>query len=102
MNNVAISPSIAMYALQNQNVERKIVKNIEIKNKIVNDTIDDRETTNISDINITEPTNISDTNLNETTNISDINLNETTNISDINVTELDVNLGTNMPDFATL
>jgi hypothetical protein len=29
-------------------------------------------------------------------------LNETTNISDINVTELDVNLGTNMPDFATL
>ena len=30
MNNVAISPSIAMYALQNQNVDRKIVKKIEI------------------------------------------------------------------------
>jgi len=31
MNNIAISPSIAMYALQNQNVERKIAKNIELK-----------------------------------------------------------------------
>jgi hypothetical protein len=30
MNNVAISPKIFMYALQNQNVERKIAKHIEI------------------------------------------------------------------------
>jgi hypothetical protein len=31
MNNVAISPKIFMYALQNQNVERKIAKQIDIK-----------------------------------------------------------------------
>ena len=31
MNNIAISPKISMYALQNQNVERKIAKQIDIK-----------------------------------------------------------------------
>lgn len=31
MNNIAISPKIFMYALQNQNVERKIAKHIDIK-----------------------------------------------------------------------
>lgn len=31
MNNIAISPHIFMYALQNQNVERKIAKQIDIK-----------------------------------------------------------------------
>ena len=31
MNNIAISPNIFMYALQNQNVERKIAKQIDIK-----------------------------------------------------------------------
>ena len=31
MNNIAISPNISMYALQNQNVERKIAKQIDIK-----------------------------------------------------------------------
>lgn len=31
MNNIAISPHIFMYALQNQNVERKIAKKIDIK-----------------------------------------------------------------------
>jgi hypothetical protein len=30
MNNIAISPQIFMYALQNQNVERKIAKKKEI------------------------------------------------------------------------
>ena len=30
MNNIAISPNIFMYALQNQNVECKIVKNLDI------------------------------------------------------------------------
>lgn len=84
MNNVAISPSIAMYALQNQNVDRKIVKKIEIKNKNVTESFDN-ETTNISDINVTETFD-----------------NETTNISDTNVTELDVNLEPNASDFATL
>ena len=32
MNNIAISPHIFMYALQNQNVERKTAKQIDIKN----------------------------------------------------------------------
>ena len=45
MNNIAISPSIAMYALQNQNVERKIAKNIELTNTKSN-------TTNIDTIDI--------------------------------------------------
>ena len=31
MNNIAISPKIFMYALQNQNVERKIAKQIDLK-----------------------------------------------------------------------
>ncbi len=31
MNNIAISPHIFMYALQNQNVERKTAKQIDIK-----------------------------------------------------------------------
>jgi hypothetical protein len=31
MNNIAISPKICMYALQNQNVERKIAKQMDIK-----------------------------------------------------------------------
>jgi hypothetical protein len=41
MNNIAISPHIFMYALQNQNVERKIAKKIDIKelNKEVNNEV---------------------------------------------------------------
>lgn len=48
MNNIAILPTIIMYALQNQNVERKIVKNI------VNNNSDQSETVNTekSDIQI--------------------------------------------------
>ena len=83
MNNVAISPSIAMYALQNQNVDRKIIKKIDIKNNKNEPVID---TTNISDINIndTDDSNISDTPI------------ET--VTETNVTELDVNSGTNIAD----
>ena len=85
MNNVAISPSIAMYALQNQNVDRKIVKNIDINNNnnknIVVINTNDKDTTNISDINIIEP--------------NDNNTPITT------VTETDVNLETNVADLAT-
>jgi hypothetical protein len=76
MNNLAISPSIAMYALQNQNVDRKIVKKIEINNK--------------------------NTVVTDTTNISDINVTDTTNISDTVVTELDVNLETNVAELAAI
>jgi hypothetical protein len=63
MNNIAISPSIAMYALQNQNVERKIAKQIDLKSPtslplvveepVVEETLalaEDTNTTNIADI----------------------------------------------------
>ena len=52
MNNIAISPNICMYALQNQNVERKIAKNIGLKPEHTNisETVPVSETTNISDI----------------------------------------------------
>jgi hypothetical protein len=92
MNNVAICPSIAMYALQNQNVDRKIVKKIDIKNTNVNN-INVTETTNISDINVTEQFD------NNTTNISDI---LDTNITETTVSELDVNLGTNIAELSTI
>ena len=51
MNNVAISPNIFMYALQNQNVERNTVRQIDIKtlqktNHYNNDTTDLNELTN--------------------------------------------------------
>ena len=51
MNNVAISPNIFMYALQNQNVERKTVRQIDIKSlqktdNYKNDTTDINELTN--------------------------------------------------------
>lgn len=38
MNNIAISPKILLYALQNQNVERKIAKSIEINKLKANST----------------------------------------------------------------
>ena len=53
MNNIAISPKIFMYALQNQNVERKIVKKLDI-----------RETSN--------NTNSGSTSVDELTNSNDI------------------------------
>jgi hypothetical protein len=76
MNNLAISPNIFMYALQNQNVERKIAKKIDIKhlqkqepenintNKSYNDTseidniINSSNITPISEINISNDNNI--------------------------------------------
>jgi hypothetical protein len=77
MNNIAIIPSIFMYALQNQNVERKIAKKIDIKNVSVSNT---PLNTNM------EPT--TNTNLEYTVENND-NIDEqlistsTTNISDI-------------------
>jgi hypothetical protein len=47
MNNIAISPNIFMYALQNQNVERKIAKKIDLKQPLVEEPIVDTNTTNI-------------------------------------------------------
>ena len=66
MNNIAISPTIAMYALQNQNVERKIAKNIDLKKSVTN-TVSNTDT---NGININETTDISNTN--ETTDIPSI------------------------------
>ena len=84
MNNIAISPHIFMYALQNQNVERKTAKQIDIKNLNQNQDLnqdlnqeqkeDDKNTTNISDINnignignILPDTMLDGTSLNNTT-----------------------------------
>jgi hypothetical protein len=66
MNNIAISPNIAMYALQNQNVERKIAKKIDFKSTtsaaLAEELLDqslaqpfvaeDANTTQISDIHV--------------------------------------------------
>ena len=48
MNNIAISPHIFMYALQNQNVERKTAKQIDIKS--LQQEQGKEETTNISEL----------------------------------------------------
>jgi hypothetical protein len=54
INNIAISPKIFLYALQNQNVECKIVKNLETD--VVTDAVTDlepsKETTLIEDLHI--------------------------------------------------
>jgi hypothetical protein len=46
MNNLAICPSIFMYALQNQNVERKIAKKIDIKHLQQTENANEENTTN--------------------------------------------------------
>jgi hypothetical protein len=79
MNNIAISPHIFMYALQNQNVERKTAKQIDIKN--LNSDINANIKSDIkSDINTNINSNISNDanfeNQENTTNISDILLND--------------------------
>ncbi len=51
MNNIAISPHIFMYALQNQNVERKTAKQIDIKTLQQKEIVENNETTNISELN---------------------------------------------------
>ena len=67
MNNIAISPHIFMYALQNQNVERKIAKQIDIKklNQVSQTSLE----TNIEIIEKNfDSTNI-ETNLNQETTV---------------------------------
>ncbi len=83
MNNIAISPNICMYALQNQNVERKIAKKIDIKNLAYSENentykVDDSGETGINSMNYYNENNESN---NDTTNITDIN------VTDINVTQ---------------
>jgi hypothetical protein len=48
MNNIAISPNIFMYALQNQNVERKIAKKIDLKQPVAEEP--DTKDTNTTSI----------------------------------------------------
>jgi hypothetical protein len=59
MNNIAISPNIFMYALQNQNVERKIAKKIDLKQPAVEEpvikAVEDTSTTSIGDIPLADP-----------------------------------------------
>jgi hypothetical protein len=57
MNNIAISPKIFMYALQNQNVECKIVKKLDIKESINNSTSINELTNNDDNININDDDN---------------------------------------------
>ena len=65
MNNIAISPNIAMYALQNQNVERKIAKKIDID--LLNQPINTNTNTNTVNVDV----NVKEV-INETTEISDL------------------------------
>ncbi len=76
MNNIAISPNIAMYALQNQNVEHKIAKKIDMTYLDTNKNNNNATTYNN---NIPNYGNVSDDKLSqfdtkqvETTEISDI------------------------------
>ena len=77
MNNIAISPHIFMYALQNQNVERKTAKQIDIKSLQQGK----EETTNISELKLSS-VNTNANVINETvanidsTNISELVANE--------------------------
>ena len=73
MNNIAISPHIFMYALQNQNVERKTAKQIDIKS--LQQEQGKEETTNISELKSSE-TNISELVAHETDIVSSTNVNE--------------------------
>lgn len=84
MNNIAICPNLFMYALQNQNVERKLVKKFDIKHLAkdgLNENIDINGENNLKEkekenIDINGENNLK-TDLKqdveeETTNISDI------------------------------
>jgi hypothetical protein len=92
MNNIAISPHIFMYALQNQNVERKIAKKIDIKelNKELNKEVKNEDTSNKEVIkNEVNEIEINDNDKKEpdTTIIDNINTNSNesaTNVTDIN------------------
>jgi hypothetical protein len=65
MNNIAISPNIFMYALQNQNIERKIAKQIdisELQKKDDSNNNSNNNTTSLEDLNITNVENLLDEN----------------------------------------
>ena len=86
MNNIAISPHIFMYALQNQNVERKIAKKIDIKelNKdgLITESVSE-STTELIDNNLNE------TNENLVSESDDTNKMIENNVTSNNVTAID-------------
>jgi hypothetical protein len=95
MNNIAICPNIFMYALQNQNVERKIAKNIELSNS---SSANNTNTNTNSNTNSNTNTNVTDSMLSESNRESDnfiINDNSNTH-SDIN------NQSTNIQDIPSI
>ena len=74
MNNIAISPNIFMYALQNQNVERKIVKKLDIKETLIdpnNNSTQIDELTNINNNDDNNDANNDDNNNNNNNNNND-------------------------------
>jgi len=78
MNNIAISPNIFMYALQNQNVERKIAKKIDLKKPVEEQEIKEDINEEVVDVNVNVNTNTN------TTNIADILLPDSApNVDDI-------------------
>jgi hypothetical protein len=74
MNNIAICPNLFMYALQNQNVERKLVKKFDIKHLAKDDDNDNDNINSENNLKNEELNNVVDETSveEETTNISDI------------------------------
>ena len=96
MNNIAISPHIFMYALQNQNVERKIAKKIDIKelNKdgLITESVSE-STTELIDNNLNETnenlvSESDDTNKMIENNVTSNNV-TSNNVTSNNVTSID-------------
>jgi hypothetical protein len=82
MNNIAISPHIFMYALQNQNVERKTAKQIDIKTL----NQESKETTNISELNTKSDTTVSGEEIVEIPDIkNEVNHSIENIVTDINI-----------------
>ena len=94
MNNIAISPHIFMYALQNQNVERKIAKKIDIKELNKDGLITESVSESVSESTTTELINnnldiTNETNENMVTELNDTNKMTSNNVTSNNVTAID-------------
>jgi len=81
MNNIAICPNLFMYALQNQNVERKLVKKFDIKH-LAKDDEKENDNDNNNNIYINSENNLKNEELNNVVDETSVE-EETTNISDI-------------------
>lgn len=86
MNNIAISPNIFMYALQNQNVERKIAKNIGIQ-KATDTPTQNTTSTSINDIPTVDENYTSEVNANLITN-STVETNFASNVSNNDIPDI--------------